>query len=231
MIMAGYTTAGYITVWCGDRMVLVDTGTPVTLARTAAPFQFGAMRVEPMVPPFDFDEASRLGGVPFDAIVGNDALARQSFTLTKGGGFHFEVRRVDRSPRTLVLPFERRRGGLVCRGGLGPTPVDAIIDTGAVISLAPGAWLDAHGGELVGERQEFYQSMERWVEFVTPVYHVAFQVGAEVRTVTMGRVPAASAAMMQALAGTAFVVGTDLLLQCEVLTYDAARQIFTVYGG
>src|SRR5262245_65608429 len=188
----------HIVVRCGDRNVLIDTGSPVTLGRTPTAIQLGDVLVRPMVwRSFDFDGLSRLVGVSIDAIVGNDTLAEQSFTLALGPQpvCHFGVGDLDpeSSERTRHITFPFRRRGTLPVGELRLGPdrevVQAIIDTGAVISLAPRAWLDAHAGQLIDHRHEFHLSADGWLEFDTPLYLVPVEVNGQRLALRVGRVP------------------------------------------
>jgi hypothetical protein len=229
---------GHIVVRCGDRNVLIDSGSPTTLGRTTTVFTFGRTPVQPAVwPGVDFDDVSRLVGVPLDAIVGNDVLAQHSFTLVQEPSpvFHLGATPLDsassRTMRPITFPFVRRMTLPVCEMRIGPAGelVEAVIDTGAVISLAPEAWLDAHAGPPVGQRHEFHLSAEGWVEFDTPLYLVPAEIDGQRRTLRVGRVPDRFASMLEAVAGTPFLVGTDLLLQGAALAYHADRQSFAVH--
>ena len=85
--------------------------------------------------------------------------------------------------------------------------VEAVIDTGAAISLAPRAWLETHAGQPVEHCREFHLSTSGWVEFDTPLYPVVVEIDGQPRTLRMGRVPDDFAATMLEVAGTAFLWG------------------------
>ena len=207
---------GHIVVRSGERYVLIDTGSPVTHVR-------GATRL------IDFDNVSRLVGVPLDVILGNDGLTdpTHGFTLTRAADGEAVFRAGPPAPvngeRVIRLPFTRRFTLPVTtiRLGFGYKRVQAIIDTGAVISFAPASWLERHGGRPVDVRHEFFHGLGGFAEFDTPVYQVPALIDGQLVTVRMGSVP-------EHIGGSTFIVGNDLLLSGQRLTYDAEQQYFAI---
>ena len=72
-------------------------------------------------------------------------------------------------------------------------------------------------------RHEFYLSDRGWIEFDTPIWKVAIEVGGHRQHATFARVPSELAMTMRQGAGTDFLFGTDLFRDSaiESVVFDA----------
>jgi hypothetical protein len=223
------TPDDHVVATIDGRRVLVDTGSPVTIGREARPLSVAGRTVVPVTLPqvFNFDHLSRLVGDIVDVVLGNDVLAHTSFEicLRPELGLVFAEQGESlgdaRNEETVRIPFTRRATLPVCAARIGSAGelVQAVVDTGAVVSLAPAEWLRQNGGEPFAHRNEFYQSIGGWNEFDTPLWRVPVEIGGRCYDGIFAQTPGPLAGIMRLMVGSPFLLGTDLFRDEDV---DAA---------
>jgi hypothetical protein len=214
------------------RRVLIDTGSAVTLGRDAGSLSIGpAIFPITLVPEFDLDTLSSLVGETIDVVLGNDVLAHTSFEIRlrpdPGVVLHSHGDSLGAASGTTVsIAFERRSTVPVCVCRIGPhaEAVEAVVDTGTVVSLGPGTWLRDHAGEPYARRREWFMSPDGWVEFDTPLWKVPVETGGRTYDAVFAQSPDLLMENMRAVVGTPFLLGTDLWRAPEVnaVGFDAA---------
>jgi hypothetical protein len=190
--------------------VLVDTGSPFTLGRTASTLSLAGRSINVRRLPaslLDLDRIGQLVGERIDVVLGMDALDRIGFRLRTApamqiGFFDVEGETgVDLTGSGWTRVHVGRLAGvpLIEIAVPGAVRAHALFDTGAVISFAPSSWLESLPNRPFGSRSEFYIGATGLVETETPVWRIGIEIGGLVQKHEFGVMPGPMEAMLRLL--------------------------------
>jgi hypothetical protein len=221
-----WTTAimpdGHLVTDVDGANVLIDTGSPATFGRRSSVLRLAEQSVAVREAPagLEFGRLSRLIGERIDVLLGMDALQSVGFVLRQGrepqisffwsGGRTARPRALD-ADCAIELPLRRRAGVPVgsVTFPMAAGRAEAVIDTGAAVSFATRAWLQAMGAPS-GTRHDWYLTGAGLEEFDSPTWDVEVGVGGHTQTHRFAVMPDAIAGLLQWI-GVTFIIGTDLV--------------------
>ncbi|MBF2756020.1 MAG: hypothetical protein ISN29_12320 [Gammaproteobacteria bacterium AqS3] len=221
---------GHIVLVDGDRRLLIDTGSPISIAETEE-FEF-AGETHPAHTDFlgmTIAQLSRQIGTDLNALVGTDVLQYWEVLIDMSAG------RIglDRQPIDLDLHLDAVETEMtmpmaapVLQVRVGGASIPAFFDTGAPVSYAPERLV--RGLDAIGEAEDFYPVIG---DFSTPLYDVEVALGPERWSIRMGVLPEAVRALLS-LSGTDCILGTSLLqTHRALLGFPRGRIAFQGCGG
>jgi len=199
---------GHLLIPLADRIALLDTGSPVSLA--TAPFEFlGEVHEVPAETlGLNLRSISELSGLSIDILLGADLLTRQNMRI------RWRDEAIDFGDD---IPSGKAAGPLSSLMGIpvfalelqGKGAAKAIFDTGAHLSYIDSA-LVADRPQF-GTRDDFYPMVGH---FTVPTYLVPTNIGGLSLEIEYGVLPVELQAMLgmaMVMSGTSAVVGTQIL--------------------
>jgi len=199
---------GHIVIEARGKMILVDTGSPVSVGRSKLLNFLG--EDFKLLPSFqnvvDIESLSGKVGMRLDALIGTDILRRCYFTVDARRGlaaFSFEplyrgaLRRIPLKKFMMGVPTAR-----IAANGKA---LDVFVDTGAVRGYLPEEF--AAGCRKTGTAKDFYPGMP---DFETPVYEVPFDLAGEKVTLECGTGMPALLELTLKAAGVRGILGINL---------------------
>jgi Ca-activated chloride channel family protein len=168
---------GHIVIEADGKMILVDTGAPVSVGR---PDHIRFLGKEfPLIPTFqnvvNMDLLSQKVGVHLDVLMGTDILRRCYFILDSQRQIAtFSFNPLDWNVHHRIPLQNFLMGVPITRAMINGTPLDMFVDTGAVRCYIPKELVD--GCPKVGKVTDFFPG---GADFETPVFEVPFDLAGE----------------------------------------------------
>jgi hypothetical protein len=198
---------GHLMLPIGDRMALIDTGSPTSIS--SLPFDFGGTLHTPpdQMMGLTTKELSDLAGIKIDILIGCDVLSAykirirwQDHCIDIGDDTPDGVT-VDRMDSMMGCPVFPLR--------IGNRDTKAIFDTGAHLSYISPALIA--GIPQSGEKEDFHPINGH---FTAPTYNVETALGGKNFAMVYGTLPGMlgmSTDMAMSMSGSSAVIGTQLL--------------------
>ena len=198
---------GHLMLPIGDRMALIDTGSPSSIS--SRPFDFGGDRhtAPDQLMGVTTKELSELAGIEIDILIGCDVLSAYKIRI------RWEDHCIDVGDDTpdgvTVDRMDSMMGCPVFPLRIGKRDTKAIFDTGAHLSYISPALIA--GIPQSGEKEDFHPINGH---FTAPTYNVETALCGKNFTMVYGTLPGMlgmSTDMAMSMSGSSAVIGTQLL--------------------
>lgn len=212
---------GHILLRLGEKVALLDTGSPVTIANE--PFEFlGQTRtVLAAIGEVSIDSVRSLAGFEFDIILGNDILSRQDLLIRGREKVLVFGKRLELDGEAIEIDFVQGIPAFPLR--LDGTPGSALLDTGACLSYVLSERVS--GARAIGEYRDFFPPFGR---YTGAAYEFGVCLNGHAANIKFGVLPPEHEPKLAAIlrmAGADCIAGNAFFGQWDCLVSWSGRRI------